>query len=805
MSDARRYLGLRFAVAAIVASGAVAFAPSAGGATGTPAGTTIVNQATASYSDGAGNVFSSTSNTVTTTVQSAPSLSIVAGATEKTVPGGQLTDDFVVTNTGNGVATFALTTTTPQGGNDGGSATIVAYTVTSAAALPTLPAGCTSLGTTSASCATLAELNTLLGSVTLAIGSTLNVGLVYNVANSATPGTPTAPNTVVTSLNGTSTQSAANNPGSTGTVTSTALPTAPSETDDVLLDARLDLQKAGVNSGNASAPTLTYTIYGADGGDTAAHDLLSVKALLGGSAPAGVFVTDAIPAFNGAPLGVQSLALAGNAANGFAAGAATFYYATGTTPTSWTALAANAAPPAGATFVGVLLSGGANGVELNANNGATSTGRVAAANAAFTLTIVTAAPSGTGSGNANAVVNQADSVVGGGESNPLPDAAVTNPPAYVLGPAIPADTNDAASGSLDTTPGTGLAYPTQPAGTPATQQGASNAVGNSSLASGSVFNGPFANPMATGSYNGVAPVNTSDDFSAIAYSPSGFVPTNTAPAGVTGNALGSTATGAYAVFQNTLQNQGNAADNITVSVVAPSGWTVAIFASGANVTTATPLSGPAAATASTTFNAVPSGGPTGTTNVVNYQVVYYPSAAATAFTTYDSVVTATSGNTPSVSNTTHDETVIGGPLALSKSLTLDTTTCPGNVAVPGCILKYAITYTNNALPASVCPATPPTTYPAYDGGYFVKGITLTENGKTGPSTWGATYTTSSGGTANVTTGLNAPAVDTFSTTTFTGNTAGSYAFAAAIGGTSGLILAPGCSGTVTFAVTVGTS
>ncbi len=87
----------------------------------------------------------------------------------------------------------------------------------------------------------------------------------------------------------------------------------------------------------------------------------------------------------------------------------------------------------------------------------------------------------------------------------------------------------------------------------------------------------------------------------------------------------------------------------------------------------------------------------------------------------------------------------------------------------------------------------------------MKGVTLAENGKTGPSTWGATYTTSSGATANVTTGLNAPATDTFATTTFTGNVAGSYAFSAAIGGTSGLILAPGCSGTVNFAVTVGTS
>jgi hypothetical protein len=769
-------------------------------ATGTPAGTAIVNSASAAYSDGSGNAFTSVSNTVSTTVQSAPSLSIVAGATQKTVPGGQLSSSFVATNTGNGVATLAFTVPS-QTGTDGSATSIVAYTLdTVTTTLPTLPAGCTSTSTTAASCQTLAELDTLAASLPLAAGKSLDVGVVYNVPNTAAAGTLAAPQTVITTLGGTASQSAANNAGTSGTVTSAPLATPPSETDDVLADARLDLQKAGVNSGSAS---LSYTIYGANGGATAAHDLLSVKTLLGGAS--GVFVSDAIPQFGGVPLAVQSIALATNTTNGFAASTVTYYYSTSSTPTGWTALAASATPPATATFVGVLFSGGANGIELNPNNGATSTGRVSAANAAFTLTIVTAVPSGPNSGNTNAVVNQVDSVVGGGEANPTPDSAVTNPAPYVLGPAIPANTSDAANAGLVTAAGTGLAYPTQAAGSAATQQGASNAVGNAANASGSVFNGPSGNPTATGSYNAVAPVNASDDFSAIAYSPSGFVPTNTSPTGIVGNALGSTVTSStYVTFVNTLQNQGNAADNITVNAVAPSGWTVAIYAAGATIASGTSLSGPAAATASATFANVPSGNASSTTNLLSYQVVYYPSSAATAFTTYDSVVTATSANSPSVSNATHDEIVIGGPLALTKTQTLDSTTCTGGVAVPGCIIKYSIAYTNNALPASACPATAPTTYPAYDGGYFVKGLTISENGKTGVNTWGGTYTTSTGVTANVTTGLNAPAADTTTGTTFTGNTAGSYAFAASIGGT-GLILAPGCSGTITFAVTVSTS
>jgi hypothetical protein len=776
-------------------------------ANGTPAGTAIVNSATASYSDGAGHAFTVTSNSVTTTVQSVPSLTIVPGeGVQDTVPGGQVLDVFIVTNTGNGNATFTLATPV-QTGTDGTSASLAGYTVFNAAGIAgATPAGCSPANTLVMLCGTLAELNAVLANQSIGTGKDVGVGVIYDVANTAAAGTVVAPATVITSLNATSSQSAANNPGSSGTVTSAPLATPTAITDDVLGDARLDLTKAGVNSTTGTTPTLTYTISGADGGYTAAHDLNAVKALLGGTAPAGIFITDAIPQFGGAPLTVQSIAVATNAANGYAAGALSYYYTTAATPASgWTAFTAGTAPPAGTTYVGVLLSGGANGIELNPNDGATSTGHVTAAQAALTITLVVNAPSGGGAGLANAVVNQADSVIGGGEASADPSAITPDPAPFIIGPAIPFATSDSTSAAALTATGTGLAYPTQAAGTAATQSGASNAVGNAAPAAAAVFNGPFGNPTATGSYNGTAPVNASDDFSAVAYAPAAFVPTNASATGVAGNALGATATGAYAVVQNTLQNQGNVPDTITVTAAAPAGWTVAIFASGANVATATPLSGPAAATATAVFAAVPSGSASSTTNQVNYQVVYYPNAAATAFTTYDSLVTATSGNAPAVSNTTHDEIVIGGALALTKSLTLDTATCPGGVTVPGCILKYALTYTNNALPASQCPATPPTTFPAYEAGYFVKGLTISENGKAGPSTWGGTYTTASGATAYKTSGLNAPATDTFASTTFSGNTVGSYAFTATIGGTSGLILAPGCSGTITFAVTVSTS
>jgi hypothetical protein len=72
--------------------------------TQTPGGTQINNQASASYSDGNGNNFSTVSNTVTVTVANVSGLTITPDAgTNSTVVAGQQNVDFVfrVTNTGN--------------------------------------------------------------------------------------------------------------------------------------------------------------------------------------------------------------------------------------------------------------------------------------------------------------------------------------------------------------------------------------------------------------------------------------------------------------------------------------------------------------------------------------------------------------------------------------------------------------------------------------------------------------------------------------------------------------------------------
>lgn len=74
-----------------------------------PAGITIGNQATATYSDGAAVTRSVISNTVLTTVQQVGSVSLAANSAKTISIGGLVSYPHTLTNTGNGADTFALT------------------------------------------------------------------------------------------------------------------------------------------------------------------------------------------------------------------------------------------------------------------------------------------------------------------------------------------------------------------------------------------------------------------------------------------------------------------------------------------------------------------------------------------------------------------------------------------------------------------------------------------------------------------------------------------------------------------------
>lgn len=89
------------AVFALVAPARVAFAAP-------PAGTTIGNQATATYQDAASNTYTVSSNPVTTIVQQVASLTLTADGTRVAAPGGQAVFPHVLTNTGNGTDAFSL-------------------------------------------------------------------------------------------------------------------------------------------------------------------------------------------------------------------------------------------------------------------------------------------------------------------------------------------------------------------------------------------------------------------------------------------------------------------------------------------------------------------------------------------------------------------------------------------------------------------------------------------------------------------------------------------------------------------------
>ena len=84
-------------------------------ALGTPAGTVISNQASASYTDANGNTLSALSNIVTTTVSQVASLTVDPNNSQGADPGDVLYYAHVVTNAGNGDDVVDLTALSSQG------------------------------------------------------------------------------------------------------------------------------------------------------------------------------------------------------------------------------------------------------------------------------------------------------------------------------------------------------------------------------------------------------------------------------------------------------------------------------------------------------------------------------------------------------------------------------------------------------------------------------------------------------------------------------------------------------------------
>ena len=115
-SPARRPAsGWRRRASACVTAGVLVLVALGAQATPPPAGTSISNQASATYTDGSGVSHTVTSNVVQTTVQQVASLTLTQNGAQNATAGSIAYYPHTLTNTGNGGDTFNLTTANSGG------------------------------------------------------------------------------------------------------------------------------------------------------------------------------------------------------------------------------------------------------------------------------------------------------------------------------------------------------------------------------------------------------------------------------------------------------------------------------------------------------------------------------------------------------------------------------------------------------------------------------------------------------------------------------------------------------------------
>lgn len=743
----------------------------------TAAGTVISNTSNATYQDASLVHYNASSNTVTITVQNAPSLTITASSNKTVVPGQTVTDTFTITNTGNAAGDVQFTAGGVTGGTDSGSTTVAyAYNGTSYTSL--------------------ANLNTALSAVSVAVGGTLTASVVYVVATSAAVGD------VQTNLTGTITYGAVNG---TAAATSAAVSATNAEVDSVALDALLDVALSSVNNSGvitytASAVNRT-TVYGA-------RDLLAVKTLLGlSSGTGGIFISIKVPQYPaGTPLTVAGNATVSTSSTyGFASGASAQIYST-TAPTGssgWT-LASGGRPLANATYLGVFISGGSctingspmSGVEMCPIASSGSSAGVVP-NPAVTLTFSVNASTAAGAANAGSTQTIANSLIG---SNGATE--------YVIGPGIAA--LSLADGTGDTAAITATGAGINNTRSVNAPSGASSLNSAQSTASYSLANGPYGNPSAIGTYDGSAKDNN-HDFTAVSFVSTNatYATSNTTPTYSPTVTTTTTAAVSDITVENTLTNTGTQTDTYTIVATAPSGgWTVTLEIDNAGAP-GSALGGAANGATSTASNVSVASGA-----ALNYWAVYTAPSGIRYLSHGVATITATSnGGGASVYNTTAN-LLYAGFVAITMTATI-TPNCPSGMspavgsACPGGTIAYSIDYRNvvNIVDVSSVPAVsfarvmtkPGTLVICADG----------TNGTNLGNTWGST-----------TNGPTAAPVDSTANTTYayyTGSTGGTSAagfqtgvtkFIATIGGSTfqlvpyGYAAGTGSQGTITFSVVV---
>jgi hypothetical protein len=661
-------------------------------ATQTPAGTTISNTATASYTDSNGNALTATSNTVSTVVQNAPTMTDTNGGNQFVAPNTNVTDTFTLTNTGNNAGDFQIASPTLSGG----SATLTSYTVT-------LPTGSTYNGsnsttngaaapTTAQTFTSLASLNTFLGSVNVPSSSAATVAVNYATGATA------AGTTITDTLPATITYPAA---GAAPTATSATATST--ETDTVQNDARLDVRKTSAQ--NTTTGVITYTVAVNNGGAFTAHYVQALEQSSFGfgtattasaTAPGGILIVDKVPVFNSAPLTLNATPTVSftRGTNGFPSDTsetAAVYCTTAATPGSgWS----TSCPTNGTvTYVGVLISGGtltnssSGGDGLLSNpSGSTATGGTSPSGPnvtapAVTLTFAVNQPTGNGSGTTGSVTNVADSIFTNNNTTP-----------QIVGPGGPYTDGNTAAAATNATTAESNPTPNTSGGTP----GASGQTSNQALAAYAVLVGPSGFPAALGDATNTGTATNNGDFTDWSFvDATSPTTTSTTPgATVTGNSTTSVDT---MCVPFTVQNAGNLQDSaITLAATAPtspSGWTAQFFSNAG--CTAVQGGSTAGATTSTTAITLASG------SSMTLYVKYSAPVGTPAFTAEQAVITATGSPNGATANTntTYDE-LYDGFIALVKQQTVISSGCPTGVTVtticPGGVLGYTITVENLA-------------------------------------------------------------------------------------------------------------
>ena len=624
---------LTLALATVCALSAQAFAQ-------TPGGTTISNQASATYSDGT-NAYATVSNTVTVTVSNVSGLAITPdGGTNPSVVAGQtgVLYNFTVANTGNFTDQVLFKAS-------GASVRVVGPGTVTRAVIDvdnsgTINGGDTDIKTngadvTSANIAQNASIHVLV-EVSINAGATSGQSVQVLLGDAATGGPSFDNQAADNSANEVQTVSGSSVNGkreARGDITASVV-------DDALLKLTLTAPAGPVNLGT----DITYVWQACN---TGSRDV------------AGVTLNGSTQVYVIAPIPVNTVLKSGQS---FPAGTLYTTDPLSTVPllAAWSSTApaplsntTRIAFPVGATLATATCSSSINMVVtvnlgINASNTIDEIGDVFGKNSLA----------------ANITDQSGDNTPNNGDGNANFNET------YVAG-----------------------------AGHGVIQRTTLTAVGN-------VLIGP------NGAAGAVGPTDNNDDYTNKSVN-TGFA--CVAPGGTT------TAPGTLVYF-NTIQNTGNANDTFTIDApTVPAGFTVEVSTNGG--TSYTTVSGGGSVTLAIAF-----------ASSANINVRITEPTGKTVLTGFDSIIRATSANTPAANNKTIDR-LYTGFVRLDKASSVANGTGVGGATdpVPGAVITYTVTYTNVSSSNGDANCVKLT----------ATNLVITEDGLAGTNNWG-TFTTNSG-------------------------------------------------------------